>query len=168
MSEIIYQILDIYESNNLQNGVLQNIPAFLMVSIEKKANYTFIARSPNGDIAGNITGVAQPGFNHHWRIPILEQPGEWKIEINLLFEESGERIQELISICIPSKLFDYQSVDQDSREDDYLSELNMPTQEEIQYVDVTSKLVELDAHWLQIEPKLQIFRYIYIMTLKVN
>ncbi len=38
MSEIDYQILDIYESNNLQNGVLKNIYAFLMVSIEKKPN----------------------------------------------------------------------------------------------------------------------------------
>ncbi|UCG90390.1 MAG: alpha/beta fold hydrolase [Candidatus Heimdallarchaeota archaeon] len=161
MSEIEYQILDIYEGNNLKEGVLQNIPAYLTVSFEKKVNYTFVTKSPKGDIVGNISGIARSGFNHHWRIPILEQPGEWKIEINLQVAESGETIQEAILFYIPSQLFDYQSIDEYSREEDYLSELSMPTQEEIQYVDVTSKLVELDAHWLQIDPELQIYRYIY-------
>ncbi|UCE13411.1 MAG: alpha/beta hydrolase [Candidatus Heimdallarchaeota archaeon] len=161
MSEIEYQILDIYEGNNLKNGVLQNIPAYLTVSFTRETNYEFIAKAPNDEITGNMSGLAHPGFNHHWRIPLLEQPGNWEIEIKLHSERSGEKIQEKISVNIPAKLFEYRSVDADLGEEDYITELSMPKQEEIQYVDVTSKLVELDAHWLQIDPELKIYRYIY-------
>lgn len=39
MNEIEYKITDVYEGNNLQNGVLQNLPVFLTTSfnIENKA-----------------------------------------------------------------------------------------------------------------------------------
>ncbi len=158
MSDIEYQILDIYEGNNLENGILQNIPAFLTVSFERETNYTFIAKSPEGIITGKTSGSARPGFNHQWRLPDLEQPGNWTIEIHLQIESSGERIREIIPIHLPSKLLEYE---EDSGEDYDFAELSMPTQDEIQYVDVTSKLVELDAHWLLIEPELQIWRYIY-------
>lgn len=161
MSEIEYQILDIYEGNNLKNGVLQNIPAYLTVSVARETNYEFIAKAPNGKITGNMSGFAHPGFNHHWRIPLLEQPGNWEIEINLNIKQSGEKIREVIYVHIPAKLFEIRSVDEDIGDEDYLAELSMPTQEEIQYVDVTSKLVELDAHWLQVDPELKIYRYIY-------
>ncbi|MFX1546665.1 MAG: esterase/lipase family protein [Promethearchaeota archaeon] len=163
MNEIEYQIIDVYDCNNLKEGVLQNLPAYLRVSfnIERDTKYTFIVESPSGDITGNISGDARPGFNHHWRIPNLEQAGNWKIKIILHFDSPREAIQKTIAIQVPSELFEDRFEDEDSEEDDYLAELSMPTQDEIQYVDVTSRLAELDAHWLQIEPKLKIWRYIY-------
>jgi len=163
MNEIEYQIIDVYEGNNLQNGVLQNIPAYLMVSfnLERESNYTFIAEAPSGDISGRISGVARQGFNHHWRIPILEEPGNWKIKIHLHSESLGEEICKEISIHIPANLFEYSLDTKSVGKKDYLAELNVPTQEEIQYVDITSKLAELNAHWLQIDPELKIWRYIF-------
>ncbi len=163
MKEVEYEIIDVYESDNLKEGVLQNLPAYLTVSfnIERETKYTFIAESPQGEITGNISGKAQPGFNHHWRIPILEQPGDWKVEIHLHFDKPVEMIREVVSIHIPSNLFDYRLDEEESSIDDYLKDLIVPTQDEIQYVDVTSRLAELDAHWLQIDPELKIWRYIY-------
>lgn len=163
MKEIEYEIIDVYDSNNLKGGVLQNLPAYLTVSfnIERETKYTFIAESPQGEITGNISGKAQPGFNHHWRIPILEQPGDWKIEIHLHFDKPVGMIREVASIHVPSNLFDYRLDEEESSGDDYLKDLSVPTQDEIQYVDVTSRLAELDAHWLQIDPELKIWRYIY-------
>jgi pimeloyl-ACP methyl ester carboxylesterase len=163
MNEIDYQILDVYEGNNLQNGVLQNIPAFLKVSfnIEEEVKYTFIAETPSGNNSGKISGEARQGFNHHWRIPILEEPGEWNIKVQLHQEGKKEKIYEEIPIHIPAKLFEYGIDNESAEEEDYLAALTIPTQEEIQYVDITSRFAELDAHWLQIDQVLKIWRYIY-------
>ncbi|MFW9915900.1 MAG: esterase/lipase family protein [Candidatus Thorarchaeota archaeon] len=163
MNEIEYQIIDIYEGNNLERGELQNIPAFLTVSfnIARETKYTFIAESPRGEITGNVSGEAHPGFNHHWRLPILEEPGDWKIEIHLHFDKPVRMIREVISIHVPSRLFEYDLDGETVEGKDYLAELSIPTQDEIQYVDVTSRLAELDAHWLQIDPELKIWRYIH-------
>ncbi|MFW9995264.1 MAG: esterase/lipase family protein [Candidatus Odinarchaeota archaeon] len=161
INEIEYQLIDIYECNNLEGGVLQNLPAYLTVSfnIEREAKYTFIVVSPDGDITGTTSDWARPGFNFHWRVPFLEHPGSWKIEIHLFFDHPVRTIREVIPVHLPSELFDYSS--DDEREDNYLAELNIPAKDEIQHVDVTSRFPELDAHWLQVDPELKIWRYIY-------
>ena len=131
MKEIEYQIIDIYESNNLEGGVLQNLPAYLTVTfnITRETKYTFITESPQGEITGNISGRAQPGFNHHWRIPILEQTGDWKIEIHLHFDKPVEMIREVISIHVPSNLFEYRLDEEESWDDDYLKEFVLKRQQ---------------------------------------
>ncbi|MFX0123975.1 MAG: esterase/lipase family protein [Candidatus Hodarchaeota archaeon] len=163
MNEIECQIVDVYDNNNLKGGVLQNLPAYLIVAfnIERESVYTFMTQSPLGEITGNISGKAQPGFYHHWRIPILEQPGDWKVEIHLHFDKPVGMIRESISIHVPSNIFEYQLDEEVSWDKGYLKDLSVPTQDEIQYVDVTSRFAELDAHWLQIDPELKIWRYIH-------
>ena len=155
------RIIDVYDGDNLINGVLQHLPAYLTISSNTDTHYTIIAESPSGEITGEKSDRLRPGLTHQWRIPIYEQPGDWKIKILLKNSNPVSLSQESFSIQVPSELFEYSSGEYDSVDEDYFSEVNLPTIEEIQYVDVTSRLVELDAHWCQIDPELKLWRYIH-------
>ncbi|MFX1538850.1 MAG: esterase/lipase family protein, partial [Promethearchaeota archaeon] len=161
MRDFDYRVIDIYEEDNLIDGVLQHLPAYLTISFNVQAKYTFIAESPKGEITGHITGWARPGFINHWRLPILAPGGEWKVEIHLHYDDPIGMLLETILITVPSELFSHPSEKSPSIEDDYFAEINVPTEEEIQYVDVTSRLTELDAHWLQLDSDLKIWRYVH-------
>ncbi|UCE13975.1 MAG: hypothetical protein JSV04_02065 [Candidatus Heimdallarchaeota archaeon] len=160
ITEFDYRITDVYEADNLIEGELQNLPSYLTIQFNVEAEYTIIS-SLGGDITGDINGNARPGLKLQWRIPILEQ-GDLKIEIRL-HNKSGRLIQEVIPMCVPVELFEssLQTDEESSEEENYYAELNLPTKEEIKHVDVTSRLAELDAHWLQIDPELKIWRYIH-------
>lgn len=121
---IDYKILDVYDGDNVKGGVLQNIPAYLTVTfnIEEKTKYTFIAESPDGEITGNITGWANPVNNHHWRIPFLEQHGNWKIEIHLHFVKPVRMIRETIKVRLTPELFEYCLEYDDIEKDEYIAE----------------------------------------------
>jgi hypothetical protein len=117
--------------------------------------------SPNGQTAAKLGGKTRPGSKHHWRIPINEY-GDWKIVLQLQGENSLKIIGDVINIEVPEKVLDFSSLEEDC-DNSYIAELTnmIPTTDEIQYVDVTSRYVELNAHWLLINPELKLRRYIY-------
>ena len=108
--------------------------------------------------AGELSGYSHMGAVNHWRIPLITE-GKWSIVIDYQGDLSSD--QEIISLQVPLKLFEVTC--EDEEEEDYLHEIScsLPSKDEIQYVDVSSRLKELDAHWLEVNPELKLWRYIH-------
>ncbi|MFX0181596.1 MAG: esterase/lipase family protein [Candidatus Hodarchaeota archaeon] len=106
MKEIHWQILNIYDEGNLVDGILQSLPAYLNVKFNIKTDYKIKVYSPEGVISGKKEGVSYHGFTDNWRIPLLEQPGEWKLGIYLYDENQSIHNKTVIEIVIPSNLFE--------------------------------------------------------------
>ncbi|UCG01769.1 MAG: alpha/beta hydrolase [Candidatus Heimdallarchaeota archaeon] len=105
MKDIQWQILNIYDEENLVEGVLQSLPAYLKVIFNIKANYTIKAYSPEGVTNGEIEGVSYHGFVELWRIPLFEKSGEWKLSIHLHDENQHDKKTTLAFNILP-KLFE--------------------------------------------------------------
>ncbi|MHA2500568.1 MAG: lipase/acyltransferase domain-containing protein [Candidatus Hodarchaeales archaeon] len=159
MQEFEYQITDVYEEDNLIDGVVQYLPAYFRISFNTEAKYIITAESPEGMIAGNLTGMARPGLNYEWRLPIYDSPGHWKIEIHLHIDQE-KSVHDYIPLNVPPELLELSS-DEEELFNEYFSEVRLPKEEDIQHVDGSSRLAELDAHWLQVDPELGIWRYIH-------
>ncbi|MHA2226969.1 MAG: esterase/lipase family protein [Candidatus Hodarchaeales archaeon] len=166
MLVIDYQIIDAFNQSNLAKGILKRLPAYLSVSfnVERKTEYSFSAESPQGQLTGKTKGFAFPGCQHQWRIPIV-YPGTWNVII-YLFQEKP--IQRILTFQVPVQLFDFKAKGGTTDIDDYLAELThlLPSKDEIQYVDTTSRFLELSAHWLQLNPELKLWRYIFQISEK--
>jgi len=104
MKDIQWQILDIYDEENLVDGVIQSLPAYLKVTFNIKANYTIKAYSPEGITSGETEGISYHGLADLWRIPFFEQSGEWKITIYLHDKDINDSTITLV-MEIPQSLF---------------------------------------------------------------
>jgi hypothetical protein len=158
MKKVNYQIINVFEGKNLINDVVQTLPAYLTFSFVIDALYHIILTSPDGKKAGELTGYSHPGFVNQWRIPLIKE-GKWSVTIDYKGDLSS--YQEVISLQVPLTLFEVTCEDED--EDEYLKEVScsLPSKDEIQYVDVSSRLKELDAHWLNVNPELKLWHYIH-------
>ena len=162
MKNFDYKVINALEAINLSNRVLQSLPAYLSLVFHAQGSYSIKIDPPDGHNTNEIRGEASSGYHLHWRIPIYESPGIWTLTIQFKHNKSKQPEIEYLLIDVPSSLFKY-SVEDGEEEDLYLKELakSMPTKDEIKYVDVTSRLKELDAHWLNLNPKLKLWRYIH-------
>lgn len=162
MKDFEYQVIDAFEGNNVIKGHLQRLPAYLTLStLEIEASYIIDFISPEGKTVTNLTGNTRLGANYHWRIPIIE-PGEWKIHLQLKEKETMKLLKDNISLKVQTKLFEFSTVDEDY-DNEYIAELatTLPSKGEIQDVDIYSRYIELNAHWLLFDTDLKLRRYIY-------
>lgn len=162
MDSVTYRIVDAFDGDNLSRGFIQRLPAYLVLSFTDSREYNIFLKTPNKKIINTLSGKANSGYVNYWRIPIFNYPGKWKIVIETHKGQSNVNMQE-IEIKVSKKMF---SIIQDEGgvcDDEYMSELTqtIPSDKEIQYIDSTSRLAELDAHWLQIDKKYKLWRYIY-------
>jgi pimeloyl-ACP methyl ester carboxylesterase len=106
MKDIHWQILNIYDEENLVDGILQSLPAYLNITFNIKTDYAIKVYSPEGLISGEKKGVSYHGLTESWRITILEQPGDWKISIYMYNENQSIHDKTVLEIKIPSTLFE--------------------------------------------------------------
>ncbi len=161
MRDFDYKIISALESENLINRVLQTLPAYLLLNFHSEGKYKVKIESPDSEIMNEIKGETYSGYNYYWRIPIFESVGIWTLSIQFRKKDEKETETNYVLIDVPSSLFDYSDNKED--EDDYLREMSkyLPSKDEIKSIDITSRLAELDAHWLNINPELKIWRYIH-------
>ena len=134
MEKINFQIINVFEGNNLINDVIQTLPAYLSFSFIIDAQYQITLTSPDGKKQGELSGYSHPGTVNHWRIPLVKE-GKWSLAISYKGDLSSQH--EVISLQVPIELFEVFS-EEEEEEDDYLKEIScsLPSQDEIQYVDV--------------------------------